>query len=596
MIAIITLSNHSRQLGLRLQRQLKESQLYSLGIDYKKGELNTFVANQWAHHPSFIFIMATGIVVRSIAGLLQDKLCDPAVLVVDDQGRHVIPLLSGHLGGANRLAREIAAILHATPVITTASDLRGYTSFDDLAGANGWFIEGIDHLKSITQSVLDGKTIYLYSDLPLEFHLPENIIHYNTIPPHLPHFPAVVIGEKIISHPIIPERTWIILRPKNITVGIGCRKGTSAQTIIDSITEVFASLSLSIHSLAALATIPLKKDENGLLEAAKKLNVPIKWIEISRINHNTHQITQSSDFVKQITGVAAVSEPAAKLACKQPVMLLTKKKIKGVTLSIAKDLKVSISMPPVKSPPPACLKVVGIGSGGIDDLSLKALNVLKSSDIIIGYQTYIQQLKQMIDLEGKKVISFGMTEEIDRCRQAIARVKEGFNVSLISGGDPGVYGMSGPLFELWSVENCELDVEVIPGITAATAAAARLGAPLTHDFSIISLSDRLTPWRLIKKRLNAAASSDMVIVLYNPRSKGRPDLLRHALQIVAIHRSAETPVGIVTNASRPKEAVIKTTLDMVPIDEVTMSSTVIIGNSQSRHWRAWIITPRGYLK
>jgi cobalt-precorrin 5A hydrolase / precorrin-3B C17-methyltransferase len=596
MIAVVTLSGDSLRLGQRLHRQLESSQLYSLGTDFQKGQLNSFITNLWNHHRAFIFIMSTGIVVRSIAALIRDKASDPAILAVDEQGRHVIPLLSGHQGGANRLARQIAGILDADPVITTASDLKGYPGFDDLAGANGWHIEGRRHLNGISRAVLDGSPVHVYSDLPLNLPLPPHIRFHETISLETQHYryPAVVITGQIIPGIPHPHNPCIVLRPRNITVGLGCRRGTPSNAIVEAIREAFGTLSLSIHSLAALATIPLKKDEPGLLEAAEILGVPIKWIETEEIKQSSHAISQASEFVKQTTGVAAVSEPAARIACREPVMLMTKKKVNGITLSIARDRSVEISMPQTSPAPHPWLKVVGIGPGGREHLSLKAEQVLQSSDIIIGYQTYIHQLERMMNIETKQVIPSAMTNEIHRCREAVARAGEGYRVALISGGDPGVYGMAGPLLEQLANEAEGIDVEIIPGITAATAAAARLGAPLIHDFSVISLSDRLTRRELIRQRLEAAAAADMVIVLYNPRSKGRPHQLKDALHIIATHRSPDTPVGIVSNAGRPGESVIQTTLKTVPVEDVTMASTVIIGNSRTQRLQKWIITPRGY--
>lgn len=192
----------------------------------------------------------------------------------------------------------------------------------------------------------------------------------------------------------------------------------------------------------------------------------------------------------------------------------------------------------------------------------------------------------------KRVSSFRMTEEVERAKTAIEFAGQGRRVAVVSGGDPGVYGMAGPILELAAAEG--MAVEVIPGVTAATAAASRLGAPLMHDFAVISLSDRLTPWEKIAKRIRLAAEADLIIVFYNPRSQSRPGLIQQARDILLAHRQPKTPVGIVGGAFRPDETVIISDLEHFLGYRIDMSSTVIVGNSQTKVTGGRIITPRGY--
>ena len=199
-------------------------------------------------------------------------------------------------------------------------------------------------------------------------------------------------------------------------------------------------------------------------------------------------------------------------------------------------------------------------------------------------------------LAGKHVLSSAMMQEIDRCRKALALAENGENVSLVCGGDPGIYAMAGLVFELARAQKSAVPIEVIPGIAALNACAARLGAPLMHDFAAISLSDLLTPWPLIEKRLAAAASADFVIVIYNPKSKKRTEHITKAREIILQHRSPETPAGVVTAATRENEQITITTLDNLLAAEINMQSTVIVGNSTSFQWQDFIITPRGYNK
>lgn len=197
-------------------------------------------------------------------------------------------------------------------------------------------------------------------------------------------------------------------------------------------------------------------------------------------------------------------------------------------------------------------------------------------------------------LAGKEVISSEMMKEVDRCRQALALAAAGKRVALVSGGDPGIYAMAGLVFEMASREDAAIAIEVVPGIAALNGCAARLGAPLMHDFAAISLSDLLTPWPVIEKRLAGAAGADFVIVLYNPKSKRRTEHIVKARDIIMQHRGPETPVGIVTAAGRPNETTVITTLgDMLACD-IGMQSTVIIGNSHTFTWQNHMVTPRGY--
>ncbi len=233
--------------------------------------------------------------------------------------------------------------------------------------------------------------------------------------------------------------------------------------------------------------------------------------------------------------------------------------------------------------------MVGLGPGGAESLTPSARAALQEAQVVIGYKTYLNLIGDL--LLDKKVHSSGMRKEIERAKEAIRLAQAGAVVAVVSSGDPGIYGMAGIILEL-AAGNVE--VEIIPGVTAATAAAAVLGAPLMHDFAVISLSDLLTPWETIANRLQAAAQADFVIVLYNPKSQGRPEQITWARDIIKGHRQPQTPVGIVRNALRPGEEKVFTTLKDMLAEDIDMSSTVIIGNSQTRMRDGRMVTPRGY--
>ncbi len=224
----------------------------------------------------------------------------------------------------------------------------------------------------------------------------------------------------------------------------------------------------------------------------------------------------------------------------------------------------------------------------------KALRAIEECDIIVGYNTYISLIKDMI--QEKEVVGNGMRQEVDRCQKAVDLAVDGHQVAVISSGDPGVYGMAGLVLELLQKIPKEKrpSCEVIPGLTAANTAAAALGAPLMHDYAVISLSDLMTPWNQIKKRAKLAAEGDFVIAIYNPKSRGRATYLNEIRDIVLEYRKPETPVGIVRKAGRPGMNWTISTLEKLPEEDVDMQSTVIIGNSNSYIADGHIITPRGY--
>ncbi len=233
--------------------------------------------------------------------------------------------------------------------------------------------------------------------------------------------------------------------------------------------------------------------------------------------------------------------------------------------------------------------VIGIGPGLPEYRSPASVEAIRTSDVIVGYKTYIDLIEDLID--NQEVSSSGMRKEVDRCAHVLDLAKTGKTVSLVSSGDAGVYGMAGIMLEM---ADDSVEIEVVPGITAANAAAACLGAPLMHDYAVISLSDLLTDWELIKKRLHHASEGDFVIALYNPRSKGRQTQIIEAREIMMKSKAATTPVGIVRNAKRDDQSVVVTTLEEMLSHEIDMFSMVIIGNQKSFIKDGKMVTPRGY--
>lgn len=236
----------------------------------------------------------------------------------------------------------------------------------------------------------------------------------------------------------------------------------------------------------------------------------------------------------------------------------------------------------------AKLYVVGLGPGGLEHMTFKAVETIKACDVIVGYTYYIDLIKDLI--EGKEVISTGMRGEIERCKIAIESTRAGKNTCIVSTGDAGLYGMAGPILELAD----DIEVEVIPGVSSCFSAAAVLGSPIMHDFSTISLSDLLTPWEVIEKRIENASKADFVIALYNPRSKGRQEQIVRAVEIMLNFKNPDTPVGLVKHSGRDGQEVKITTLKNIDYEFIDMMTMVIIGNKESFIKNGKIITPRGY--
>jgi precorrin-3B C17-methyltransferase len=237
------------------------------------------------------------------------------------------------------------------------------------------------------------------------------------------------------------------------------------------------------------------------------------------------------------------------------------------------------------------LYVVGTGPGAVSEITPRARIAIENCEVVAGYSLYIDLIRELLD--GKEIISTGMTGEAGRCRAAIHAALDGKSVCVVSGGDAGVYGMAGLILEL-AAPHPRLEVEVIPGVTAACSTSAALGAPLTRDFVAISLSDRLTDWGAIEKRLRSAAQADFVICLYNPASRARKSHLKRACEIILEHRAPQTPCGIARNIGRDGGYSQVMTLAGLAVYEADMFTTIVVGNSETRIINGRLVTPRGY--
>jgi cobalt-precorrin 5A hydrolase/precorrin-3B C17-methyltransferase len=572
MTFIFYITNSGRAMAERLKGIFPSAEI----IKFNKSTTVTF-ERKWREAKNLIFIMATGIVVRTISPFLKDKKTDPAVVVIDEKGRYVISLIGGHLGGANELAKEIARYIGAEPVITTSSDINEHTAIDLWAKEHNLVIEDPSRLPSVATRLINRGFLNIYADPG--FNL-EGLCPHDFIPVSDPREADLIITNRI---DLKESQSQILLRPKSFIVGIGCNSGTSSIEIEEAVNKVFEKYSLSFNSIHSLATIDLKAKEKGLIDFARKHGFDILTFSPEELNRIKCLTFDTNEAVFKATGAIGVSEPAALLASGAKELLIPKQKHGNVTVAVAEINQFTHS---------GMLYIVGTGPGDLQYLTQRAKDAIMNSDVIVGYDTYIDLIKDII--KGKEVVSTPMTQEIERAEKAVELALAGKTVSIISGGDPGIYGMAGLVFEILKSQQLGLKIEVIPGISALNACSARLGAPLMHDFAVISLSDRLTDWELIEERLDSAAKADFITVLYNPRSKGRPEHIKKAIEIFMKYRNPETPVGIVKSAMRRDERIIISTLKALPVEEIDMQTTVIIGNSSTYIWNRWMITPRGY--
>ncbi len=383
---------------------------------------------------------------------------------------------------------------------------------------------------------------------------------------------ALAVANALGAEPVVTTSTEAA---KDLIVGIGCRRGTAAETIVAAVQAALAAAGCPLDRVRLLATAELKADEAGLREAARRLHVPLRWIADEEIRATTRAFA---------TFAPGTRESRSARRCRAGSLVGGKED----PITTPQDQKRRRH----GGDRPGRLYAVGIGPGGREHRTFRAVEAIGQSEVVVGYRRYLELIADLT--AGKEVISSGMTEEVQRCRLALKRAAEGRTVALVSSGDAGIYGMAGLAMELAEAEKLAVAIEVIPGVTAASAAAAALGAPLMLDFAAVSLSDLLVPWETIRRRLEAVAAADLVAALYNPRSARRTRPWEEAVAIFRAARRGSTPVGIVTAAGQPRQAIALTDLDHLLDAKVGMTSTVIIGNSDTRLLGGRMVTARGY--
>lgn len=564
------------------------------------GSLRSHLETLWDSHRGFVFCLATGAVVRLIAPLLKDKSIDPAIVVVDEDGKFVISLCSGHQGGAELLTRSIALQLGATPVLTGAANRLGLPGIDVLGNPFGWQRGSGDWTGVAAAVAAEEPAIEVIQEAGSTLwqnHLPTgHPFQFGFLEP-----PARPIGRVWIS-PIqrqfslesdFPKVQW---HPRVLWVGIGCERGSSRRLIETAVQTVCRSHHLAFASIAGIATIDLKSDEAGLLEFCRD-RFPLCCFTAEMLR--SIEVPNPSSVVEMEVGTPSVAEAAALLVAsgQGTVENLYPKQIfrlegepGAVTVAIAQSSREYTGRT-------GQLWLVGTGPGQIDQITPAAQTAIVQADAVIGYSLYVDLVASLLR-PGQIVETLPITQERQRAERAIDLAQWGLTVAVISSGDSGIYGMAGLVMEQLQAQGWDGKtpaVQVFPGITALQAAASRVGTPLMHDFCAISLSDLLTPWDLIEKRLTAAAQANFVTALYNPRSQTRTEQISIAQAIFLQHRRPDTPVALVRAAYRQDEQITLTTLGQLLESPIDMLTTVLIGNQSTKTYADWMITPRGYL-
>ncbi|HEX3216099.1 MAG TPA: precorrin-3B C(17)-methyltransferase [Aestuariivirgaceae bacterium] len=533
-----------------------------------------------------IALCATGIVIRTLSAHLADKAHDPPVVAVAENGSHAVPLLGGH-HGANALARTIADLLGGTAAITTASDARFGVALDD--PPPGWSLANPEHHKRFASALLDGAEVRLVGHAPWLAGLP------------LAANAALTIR---VAEELAPgSDSELVYVPRTLALGVGCERGTAAAELIALATDALAARNLSTMAVAGVFSLDLKSDEAAVLALGGALDVPNRFFSVEELEAETPRLANPSEIVRREVGVAGVAEAAA-LAAGGPeaVLLIEKTRSARATLAVAQAPCPLVNL---RGRPRGRLSVVGLGPGASAWRSAAAVAALTRATDWVGYALYLDLAADLAT--GQVQHRFPLGAEADRVRHALTLAGEGHDVALLCSGDAAIYGMASLAAEMLD-ETASLAIapacrrvalEIVPGISAFQAASAAAGALIGHDFCCISLSDLMTPWAAIEKRLCAAAQGDFVTALYNPRSLRRRDQLDRAIAILRAHREPSTPVVTASNLGRSGERITIARLCDFDADAVDMLTIVIVGSRQSRSFArsdGTIVayTPRGY--
>jgi cobalt-precorrin 5A hydrolase/precorrin-3B C17-methyltransferase len=555
--AVVVLSQNSVIIGRKITNILPGAKLYGLvnrtdDVDISFSNFGATLRELFTAGTPIIGICAAGILIRTIAPLLTDKQQEPPILAVAEDGSAVVPLLGG-LSGVNDLARLIGSGLNIKPAITTTGDIRFHTAL--LSPPSGYHLANPEQGKKFIADLLAGGKVKLEGTAPWlsESNLP--IDENGGL--------IIQITEKLGNS----SSNCLVYHPAKIAIALTHPEPDT----ITQIQQIFVESNLAPAAVAGIFAPSHLANNSQLHAVAKALGVPTRFFP-----------------ERELTKLALAATGADAQIVSSP--------FPSITVAISTE----IINPSTTGQPQGKLAIIGTGPGGYKWMSPQVKEIIASATDLVGYKTYINLIAPLID--GKRVHESDNRVEAERAYQALELAAEGKYVVVVSSGDPGIYAMAAAVFEVLDQYNKPewqtIAIQVAPGISAMQAAAASIGAPLGHDFCVISLSDILKPWEIIAQRITAAAISDFVIAFYNPVSKERTWQLAAAKKILMEHRKPHTPVVLGRNLGRKGEAVKVITLKELEPELADMRTVIIIGSSHTRQIQQdnniWVYTSRRY--
>ncbi|NBA95116.1 precorrin-3B C(17)-methyltransferase [Pseudomonas sp. R5(2019)] len=556
--AIVILGQGSLNTARKIQQLYPDALIHGLverveGADRTYVEFGTTLRQLYQQDTPIIALCAAGIVIRTLASVLLEKGAEPPVLAVAEDGSAVVPLLGG-LGGVNLMAREIAAGLGVAAAITTSGELRFGTCL--LSPPSGYALGDLELGKRFVSDLLGGASVRVEGDAPwlAQAQLPED--------------PQAALTIRVGCAEREPAADQLLIYPRCVAVAVSAR----LPDVAAAVREALHAARIALPSLACLLAADTDMANPLLHDAASQLGVALRFVAPA-----TSISQMAEQAVPQLLPPIDVSADLAIAVCRQPLDPQQIGRARGR------------------------LAVIGLGPGS-DELMAPAVKAeLARCTDVLGYETYVRMAGPFRADQVQHCTD--NREEMQRARHAFELAAQGRSVIVVSSGDPGVFAMAAAVLEALHESSDpawhQVDLQILPGISASLATAAQAGAPLGHDFCVLSLSDNLKPWEIIEKRLDLAAQADLAMAFYNPISRSRPWQLGRALEIVARHRAPETPVVLGRDIARPGQSLRVTTLGELTPEQVDMRTMVLIGSSLTCVFAKpgggeWVYTPRWY--
>lgn len=565
--AIVILGAGALDTARRIQARYPDALVHGLAsrveADVPFDELGPHLRELYARGLPIVALCAAGIVIRCLAPALADKGVEPPVLAVAEDGSAVVPLLGG-LTGVNVIAREIAECVGVAPAITTSGELRFGACV--LNPPEGYALADLAQGKRFVSDLLAGASTRIDGAAPWLDDVA------------LPRDAAAAHAIRVTPDAWRGARDELVIHPRSVVVGVAANAAHAGEALAARIEALLDAQGLARLALTALVAPASAIGEPALEEAANTLDVPLRFVDS---DSDRDAPADATTLLGRALRVAhTLREESNGLAC-----AIASHPVDPATLGRARGR----------------LTVLGLGPGGAAWLTPAARAALADATDILGYTTYVNMAGPF--RADQRVHGTDNREEMQRARHAFELAAEGRRVAVVSSGDPGVFAMAAAVLEALDEARdpqwAAVDLRVEPGISASLATAAQAGAPLGHDFCAISLSDNLKPWDVIETRLRHAAQADLVMAFYNPISRARPWQLDRALDIVRVHRAADTVVVLGRDIGRPGATLSTTTLGALRSDQVDMRTMVIVGSSTTRRFaignaREWVYTPRWY--